>query len=122
MHTSPAPVAARLNRIAPLTDTLIAAAETAARVARKKYREAKRRRGYESLRPGLDTPLWNELARACAQNFTRYGEKAKLARVLGVSRQRLHVLLVARTACADAERTLQLLAWLQARRQGRDPC
>ena len=114
------PLAGHMNRIAPLTDMLIAAAEATARVARKKYREAKRRRGYEALQPGSETPLWNELAWACAQNLTRYGEKAKLARVLGVSRQRLHVLLVARTACADAERTLQLLTWLQARRQGRD--
>jgi hypothetical protein len=73
------------------------------------------------MRPGPDTPLWNELARACAGRLAKYGDKAKLARVLGVSRQRLHVLLVARTACADAERTLQLLAWLNARRQGRDP-
>ena len=113
--------AAQLNRIAPLTDALIAVAEATAKVARKKYREAIRRRGYEALRPGPDTPLWNELARACAQDLTRYGEKAKLARRLGVSRQRLHVLLVARTACADAERTLQLLAWLQARRHGRNP-
>ncbi len=120
MSTSPSPSAARLNRIAPLTDTLIAAAEATAKIAGKKYREAKRRRGYEALRPGGDTPLWNELVRACAASLGRYGEKAKLARVLGVSRQRLHVLLVARTACADAERTLQLLAWLQARRHGRD--
>jgi hypothetical protein len=114
------PLAARLNRIAPLTDGLIAAAEATARVARKKYRDVRRRRGYEALRPGPDTPLWNELARVCAHNLTRYGDKAKLARVLGVSRQRLHVLVVSRTACADAERTLQLLAWLQARRRGSD--
>jgi hypothetical protein len=113
--------AAQLNRIAPLADTLIAAAEVTAKVARKKYREARRRHGYEAIRSGPDTPLWNELASACAQNLTRYGEKAKLARLLGVSRQRLHVLLVARTSCADAERTLQLLTWLQARRHGRHP-
>jgi len=121
MNTTLAPLAARLQRIAPLTDSLIAAAEITAKAARKKYREATRRRGYEALRPGPNTPLWNELARACVQTLTRYGEKAKLARLLGVSRQRLHVLLVARTACADAERTLELLTWLQARRQGRNP-
>ena len=62
------PLAWHLNRIAPLTDTLIAAAEATARIARKKYREARRRRGYEALQPGSETPLWNELARACAQN------------------------------------------------------
>lgn len=121
MSSSLSPSAARLNRIAPLTDVLIAAAEATAKLARKKYREARRRRGYEALRPGSDTPLWNELARACVSDLARYGEKAKLARLLGVSRQRLHMLLVAQTACADAERALQLLAWLQARRHGRDP-
>ena len=121
MSSALSPLAAHLNRIAPLTDTLIAAAEATAKAARRKYREAKRRRGNEALRPGPDTPLWNELARACAQSLTRYGEKAKLARLIGVSRQRLHVLLVSRTACADAERTLQLLTWLNAHRQGRDP-
>jgi hypothetical protein len=121
MNPALSPLAARLQRIAPLTDGLIAAAEITAKAARKKYREVTRRRGYEALRPGPDTPLWNELARACAQTLTRYGEKAKLARLVGMSRQRLHVLLVARTACADAERTLQLLAWLRARRRGRNP-
>jgi hypothetical protein len=114
------PLAAHLNRIAPLTDGLIAAAEATARVARRKYHDARRRHGYGALRPGPATPLWNELAQACAHHLTRYGDKAKLARVLGVSRQRLHVLVVSRTACADAERTLQLLAWLQARRHGSD--
>ena len=120
MSSALSPLAPHLNRLAPLTDTLIGAAEATAKVARKSYRAARRRRGYKTLRPGAETPLWNELARACAANLTRHGEKSKLARILGVSRQRLHVLLVSRTAYADAERTLQLLIWLDARRHGRD--
>jgi hypothetical protein len=111
----------RIPRIDPLAAGLVAAAELAAKAARRKYREATRRRIGAALKPGPDTPLWNELARACAANLTRYGEKARLARLLGISRQRLHVLLVSRSACADAERTLQLMTWLQARRNGDDP-
>lgn len=92
-----------------------------AKVARRKYRESRRKRIGAALAPGPQTPLWNELARACEQQLSRYGEKARLARILGVSRQRVHLLLVAKSACADAERTLQLMAWLAARRRGADP-
>lgn len=109
------------RRLEPITDGLFAAAAITAKKAAKTYRATRRRRGYAALRPGPDTPLWNELARACEREFARYGEKAKLARLLGISRQRLHLLLVAKTACCDAERTLQLLGWLAARRRGLDP-
>ncbi len=80
-----------------------------------------RRPGYAgALRPGPATPLWNELAAAVRRAFRRRGEKARLARSLGISRQRLHVLIVKPTACPDAERTLQLILWLEARRNGGD--
>lgn len=111
----------RLSQLAPLTDPLIAAAEVTAAAARRKYRAIRRRKAGRPPRAGADTPLWNELARACAAQLTRYGEKAKLARLLGISRQRLHVLLVSRSACTDSERTLMLLAWLNARAHGKDP-
>ena len=81
--------------------------------------ERRVRRGW-TLKPGADTPVWNELVRQVAPYLRKRGTKVKLARLLGMPRQRLHQLLVARTACADAERTLLLLAWLQARRAGRD--
>jgi hypothetical protein len=67
---------------------------------------------------GPQTPLWNELAATLHRLLRRRGDKVRLARYLGISRQRLHLLLVARTAYPDAERTLQLLVWLQARRRG----
>ena len=115
------PLTPRLKQLEPVLDAVVAAAEITARAARRKYRAIGRRGAYAALRPGPATPLWNELARACAQNLGRRGDKARLARLIGVPRQRLHLLLVARTACADAERTLRLLAWLQARKKGRDP-
>ncbi|MEN9402954.1 MAG: hypothetical protein RL091_1657 [Verrucomicrobiota bacterium] len=78
-----------------------------------------RKRGV-TLQPGVDTPVWNELVRQAVPYLRKRGDKVRLARLLGISRQRLHQLLVARTACADAERTLLLLAWLQSRRSGRE--
>ena len=102
----------RLQMLDPLADALAAVVEAAARSAKQAARRTRQRRDYATLRPGADTPMWNALAHACAQRLTRRGDKARLARVLGISRQRLHVLVVARSACPDAERTLQLLAWL----------
>ena len=112
---------AQLNQLLNASDILVKGAEAAARVARQKYRAATRLRRGSTLRPGPDTPLWNELATTAQKLLKRRGEKAKLARYLGMPRQRIHLLLVAKTACPDAERALQLLAWVNARRAGRDP-
>lgn len=113
-----------LKSLAPFADELAAAAQMAARAAARaakgKPAGAQRLKRGTILHPGPDTPLWNELAGAVQRTLRRRGEKAKLARILGIPRQRLHVALVTRTACPDAERTLQLLVWLHARRQGRD--
>lgn len=108
----------------PLINFLDKAAEVTALAAKRYYRERKRRPRngrYAALQPGPETPLWNELARMCERQLTRYGSKAKLGRILGVPRQRIHQLLVAKTACADAERTLLLLGWLATRRKGHFP-
>jgi hypothetical protein len=111
----------RLNQLVPVADALLSAASLTATTTRKFLRDRRKSHRYTALRPGPDTPLWNELATAVAKSFRRRGEKARLARLLGISRQRLHVLIVSRDACPDAERTLQLLAWLQARQRGLDP-
>ena len=103
-----------------LLDLLLLAAEDSAKTARKTYREQTRSRRGATLRPGPETPLWNELAAAAREQLHVYGDKAKLARILGVPRQRVHQYLQSATACPDAERTLLLLSWTHARRQGRD--
>ena len=77
-------------------------------------------RSGRALHPGPATPVWTDLVRQAAPYLRRRGDKIRLARLLGLPRQRLHQLLVAKTACADAERTLLLLAWLQAKRAGRE--
>jgi hypothetical protein len=81
---------------------------------------ARRRRPGWALRPGADTPVWNELVKHAAPYLRKRGDKVRLARLLRLPRQRLHQLLVARSACADAERTLLLLAWVQAKRNGQE--
>jgi len=111
----------RLNQIVPLADGLVAAARATTATVRKTPHPRHRVRKGAALHPGPDTPLWNELAAAVAKALRNRGEKAKLARLLGLHRQRLHVLLVTKRACPDAERTLQLLAWLHSRKQGLDP-
>lgn len=104
--------------LSELSLELADAAMAAASAARQKYTDRHRVPRGAVLRPGLDTPLWNELVVAVRRTFRRRGDKVRLARYLGISRQRLHLLLVAETACPDAERALQLLVWLQARRRG----
>jgi hypothetical protein len=117
---NPIPLGA-LNQLTPLADGLVAAAHATAVATRKLQLPGKRTHRGSALRPGATTPLWNELADAVGKSLQRRGEKVRLARLLGVSRQRLHVLVVSKTACPDAERTLQLLAWLRARQHGLDP-
>jgi len=97
---------------------LHAARETGLHVA--KLARDRPQKAYRTLKPGSETPLWNELRRRTASHVSKRGEKTLLARFLGVSRQRLHLMIKANSACPDAERTLLLLAWVVSREQGRD--
>jgi len=111
-------VLGRLKTTLDLAGVLADAAEAAASAARRKHKDRHHVVRGAALRPGPGSPLWNELSTAVRLTFRRRGDKVRLARYLGISRQRLHLLLVARTACPDAERALLLLVWLHARRQG----
>jgi len=109
----------RLKLLDLAVDSLIhAARETGLQAA--KLGPERQRKSYRTLKPGSDTPLWNELRQRVAKQLIKRGEKINLARFLGVSRQRLHLIISARAASPDAERTLLLLAWVIAREQGRD--
>jgi hypothetical protein len=110
--------AALVRQVLALIELFVLAAQESAKAARKVYKERTRIRRGATLRPGAQTPLWNELARAAQEQLTRYGDKARLARILGVPRQRVDQYLRAQAACPDAERTLLLLAWVHARRNG----
>ena len=108
----------RLRLLEGLTEGLAHAAQETAKAARKSYKEYTRISRGATIRPGPDTPLWNELAAEARGLIRHYGEKANLARFLGVPRQRLHQYLMEQSAGPDAERTLLLLAWVHARRSG----
>jgi hypothetical protein len=119
MHQPPtlATVVHMLDFMQPLAE----AAEATVRAAAKKYAARKRLRRGATVRPGSTTPLWNEVVTATRPFLRKYGEKAILARLLGVPRQRIHDYFVSRTAYPDAERVLLLLQWLAARRAGKNP-
>ncbi len=72
-----------------------------------------------ALRPGKETPLWLALVAEIRPLLKPHGNQAKLARLLGLDRQTVNAFFTSRTRMPDAERTLQLLAWLLAARQGR---
>ncbi len=111
------PIHPKMRPLVAIIDFLIASAETAvaahraARAAEARRRHRPLRRGL-TLRPGVDTPLWNELVRQILPHLRRRGGQAQLARLLGLHRQRLHECLKAGSASVDAERTLMLLGWL----------
>jgi len=104
-----------------LMSPLVEASEQTVRAASAGLAARKRVRRGSTIRPGPTTPLWNEVVSATRPYLARRGEKAKLARILGVPRQRIHDYFVGATACADAERLLLLLHWLALRRAGKDP-
>ena len=101
-----------------LFDAAAVAARTAARAGKLKF--APRARRGATVRPGSATPLWNEVMKLAQPLLGKRGEKAKLARLLGVPRQRVHEYLKSKSACPDGERTLLLLCWVAAQRQGRE--
>lgn len=112
--------AGRFWYVEMLNEGLVELARASARRAQGPLKRRLQVRRWQALRPGMDTPLWNALARAVQAQLTRRGEKSRLARMLGISRQRLHMLIVVKTAYPDAERALLLLVWLQARLLSRD--
>ena len=104
-------------------DLAIALAEAAIKTARTRLAEDRRRRRPRrgaTVKPGADTPLWNELARALRAEVGGRGSQARLARILQLPRQRVHELLKRGRYLPDAERTLLLLVWLSARQHGGD--
>ncbi|MBI5767215.1 MAG: hypothetical protein HZA93_05420 [Verrucomicrobia bacterium] len=116
----PVRLPAQLDIPAGLAVALMEAAAKSIRASLQSAVRAHRPRRGETLKPGAATPLWNELAAATRAQLSRRGEKSRLARILGLPRQRLHDMLRARRQLPDAERTLLLLVWLQTRSEGHD--
>ncbi len=118
---SPVHIPKRFQLPSQLMLLILAAAADMARHSRQAFRIPRSKRRGITLRPGRDTPLWNALARAVRPYLVRYGDQANLGRLLGLPRQRVHAYFAGCTQMPDAERTLELLAWLAMVRQGRRP-
>lgn len=99
-----------------LIEPLAEAAVLLAQEMRKRERLTARRRG-STLRPGLETPLWNALRAATIPLLRKRGSKVLLARELSLDPSRMTDFFVKRHAMPDAERTLELLSWLGRQRQ-----
>ncbi len=114
MNCEPMLMALCSGRSGLLTEEMVELLRAALRRARERREPLPPARRWRCLRAGAETPLWNAVALAVVARLRRRGAKVRLARQLGISRQRLHLLLVARRAYPDAERALLLLYWLQA--------
>lgn len=99
---------------------LAEAAETGWRRAHKAFKPA-RPQPCTTRRPGHQSPMWNAFAALLRQELRAYGTKARLARYLGIPRQRLQDFLRAKSRLPDAELTLRMIHWLVEIRAGRNP-
>lgn len=104
-----------------LAELILEAAAAMAGQTQKAFLISGRRRGGRTLRPGPETPLWNELRTQLRPFLIKHGDQVNLGRILGLPRQRVNDFVTGGGAMPDAERTLQLLAWLMATRHGRRP-
>ena len=95
-------------------------AEAAAKRAQKSLRP-RRRASYMTRRPGPETPMWNACAALLRDELRPLGAKVRLARFLGIPKQRLNDFLTGHSRQPDAELTLQMLHWLAQTRAGSDP-
>ena len=103
----------QLRLLLDLAGGLELAARELAKAARKRMDARKPRSGRgATLRPSAETPLWNAIATLVKPQLARRGDRALLARELGVHRARIGEYFDTNTAMPDAERALQILIWI----------
>lgn len=115
------PIHPQLDATLKMAEALVNVAHDLVRVAASRVASPRPRRRGATLRPGPATPLWNSLVLNVRPFLVKRGEKAKLARLLGVPRQRVHDYFFTGTSAPDAERTLLVLHWLAQQRAGIQP-
>ncbi len=93
-----------------------AARELAAETRKRSHSRKPRARRGGTLRPSAETPLWNAVALMVKPYLRRRGDRALLARELGLHRARIGEYFDKLSAMPDAERALQLLVWLNHQR------
>jgi len=102
-----------------LSELLADAAEAGAKKLKKQL-TPRRSGSYKTRRPGDDTLMWNACAALLRDELKPYGSKVRMARYLGIPKQRLSDFLKGGRRMPDAEATLQMLNWLAHKRAGRD--
>ncbi len=75
---------------------------------------------FKTRRPGASTPHWNLCCAVLREELRPYGSKVRLARYLGLPKQRISDFLAGRRRMPDAETLLQMLHWVATKRAGRD--
>jgi hypothetical protein len=113
------PVHPRIRLWLELGEALKIAAETGVKRIHHAMRP-KRKGSYRTRRPGYDTPMWNVCATLIKAQLIPRGAKVRLARYLGIPRQRLQDFLRGRSRLPDAEVLLRMLHWLSEKQAGRD--
>lgn len=113
------PIHPRLQLWLDLGGLLADAAEAGARQVKKQLK-ARRRASYLTRRPGADTPMWNACTVLLREQLKQRGTKVRLARFLGIPKQRLSDYLANGSRMPDAETLLQILNWLAHKQAGRD--
>jgi hypothetical protein len=88
--------------------------------ALKKQVTPRRRSSYKTRRPGEETLMWNACAAMLREELKPYGSKVRLARYLGIPKQRLNDYLKGQSRMPDAEAVLQMFNWMAQKRAGCD--
>ncbi|HEX2853650.1 MAG TPA: hypothetical protein VHO24_10455 [Opitutaceae bacterium] len=121
MSPPPSAFPAQLELPAKLAELIFMAALEMAKHSRRAFQTGRPLKRGDTLRPGKQTPLWNELRTQLRSHVVKHGDQANLGRLLGLPRQRVNAFLTEGSQMPDAERTLQLLAWLVAAKRNRPP-
>ena len=109
----------QLNLWLQLGDLLVEGARIAAKQAKQKLKR-KRKGSYLSKHPGEETPMWNTCVGLLQQELKPRGSKVRLARYLGVPKQRITDYVTNGSRMPDAETLLRMLHWLAEKRAGQD--
>jgi hypothetical protein len=109
-----------LNLWLELSELLAEGAVSAAKHVKRKIK-GKRKGAYLSRRPGPDeTPMWSACVGLLRQELKPRGSKVRLARYLGIPKQRITDFTANGSRMPDAETLLQILNWLAQKRAGKD--
>ena len=75
---------------------------------------------YSTVRPGPETPMWNACVTVLREELKTHGTKVRLARYLGIPKQRVTDYLANKSRMPDAETLLRILNWLAHKQAGQD--